>query len=217
MTGHELMHTLGRAGFQQLALDVFVGKSTGQRRQQSQISPRLIDGDGDKTDEADPAPVVAGGKIDGPITDPEGEAEAPDGAAAGVRQRHLAVEDRGHQILPLQNRLKKAQAVIHHSPLVQPIDEELLRKRVRDAVSDAGSVMAAARDEVKSQTGADQITTATITRFTRNQIIQMVLLVALVYVAYPFISSVPVFFSELRNANWWWALAAAAAHCGAAR
>jgi len=34
-----------------------------------------------------------------------------------------------------------------------------------------------------------------------------VLLVALVYVAYPFISSVPVFFSELRNANWWWALA----------
>jgi len=80
-------------------------------------------------------------------------------------------------------------------------------KRVRDAVSDAGSVMAAARDEVKRQTGADQITTATITRFTRNQIIQMVLLVALVYVAYPFISSVPVFFSELRNANWWWALA----------
>ncbi|GFM16289.1 MULTISPECIES: lysylphosphatidylglycerol synthase transmembrane domain-containing protein [Mycobacteriaceae] len=79
-------------------------------------------------------------------------------------------------------------------------------KRVRDAVSDAGSVMAAARDEVKRQTGADQITTATITRFTRNQIIQMVLLVALVYVAYPFISSVPVFFSELRNANWWWAL-----------
>ena len=28
-----------------------------------------------------------------------------------------------------------------------------------------------------------------------------------VYVAYPFISSVPVFFSELRSANWWWAVA----------
>ena len=33
-----------------------------------------------------------------------------------------------------------------------------------------------------------------------------VLLVALVYVAYPFISTVPTFFSELRTANWWWAL-----------
>ncbi len=32
------------------------------------------------------------------------------------------------------------------------------------------------------------------------------LLVALVYVAYPFISTVPAFFSELRTANWWWAL-----------
>ena len=26
------------------------------------------------------------------------------------------------------------------------------------------------------------------------------------YVAYPFISTVPTFFSELRTANWWWAL-----------
>jgi len=33
-----------------------------------------------------------------------------------------------------------------------------------------------------------------------------VLLVALVYVAYPFISTVPTFFSELGSANWWWAL-----------
>ena len=32
------------------------------------------------------------------------------------------------------------------------------------------------------------------------------LLGALVYVAYPFISTVPTFFSQLRNANWWWAL-----------
>lgn len=80
-------------------------------------------------------------------------------------------------------------------------------KRIRTSVRDAGTVMSTVRDEVKRQTGADQIKTATITRFTRNQLIQMVLLVALVYVAYPFISSVPVFFSELRSANWWWALA----------
>ncbi|HZE15251.1 MAG TPA: lysylphosphatidylglycerol synthase transmembrane domain-containing protein, partial [Mycobacterium sp.] len=46
----------------------------------------------------------------------------------------------------------------------------------------------------------------TITRFTRSQVIQLALLVALVYVAYPFISTVPTFFSELRTANWWWAL-----------
>ena len=32
------------------------------------------------------------------------------------------------------------------------------------------------------------------------------MLVALVYVAYPFISTVPAFFSALRTANWWWAL-----------
>ena len=51
-----------------------------------------------------------------------------------------------------------------------------------------GAVMSAARDEVKRQTGADQIKAETITRFTRNQLIQLVLLVALVYVAYPFIS-----------------------------
>ena len=78
---------------------------------------------------------------------------------------------------------------------------------LRSSVRNAGTVMSAAREEVKHQTGADQITTATITRFTRSQLIQTVLLVALVYVAYPFISSVPVFFSELRSANWWWAVA----------
>jgi len=67
-------------------------------------------------------------------------------------------------------------------------------------------VMTAARDEVKKQTGADQIEAETITRFTRKQVIQLVLLVALVYVAYPFISTVPAFVNELRSANWWWAL-----------
>ena len=78
--------------------------------------------------------------------------------------------------------------------------------RIRKSLKDPKAVMAAARDEVKRQTGADEIKTETITRFTRKQMIQLVLLVALVYVAYPFISTVPTFFSELRNANWWWAL-----------
>jgi glycosyltransferase 2 family protein len=79
-------------------------------------------------------------------------------------------------------------------------------KRIRDAVPDANAIMASARDEVKRQTGADQIKAETITRFTRAQVVQLVLLVGLVYVAYPFISTVPAFFAELRTANYWWAL-----------
>jgi uncharacterized membrane protein YbhN (UPF0104 family) len=79
-------------------------------------------------------------------------------------------------------------------------------KRIRQSMADAGAVISAARAEVKRQTGADQIKTETITRFTRGQVIQLILLGALVYVAYPFISAVPTFFSELRTANWWWAL-----------
>ncbi len=78
--------------------------------------------------------------------------------------------------------------------------------RVRAEIPDAKEVMTAARDEVKRQTGADQIQAETITRFTRTQVIQLVLLVALVYVAYPFISTVPTFFSELRTVDWSWAL-----------
>lgn len=79
-------------------------------------------------------------------------------------------------------------------------------KRVRQSIADAGAVISAARAEVQRQTGADQIQAATITRFSRSQFIQLVLLGALVYVAYPFISTVPTFFHELRNANWWWAV-----------
>lgn len=79
-------------------------------------------------------------------------------------------------------------------------------KRIRTAVANAPNVIAAARAEVKRQTGADEIETQTITRFSRSQVIQLVLIGALVYVAYPFISTVPTFFSELRTANWWWAL-----------
>jgi uncharacterized membrane protein YbhN (UPF0104 family) len=77
---------------------------------------------------------------------------------------------------------------------------------IRHSVHDGDAVIAAARDEVKLQTRVEEIRTETVTRFTRNQLIQMVLLVALVYVAYPFISSVPTFLTELRTANWWWAL-----------
>jgi glycosyltransferase 2 family protein len=79
--------------------------------------------------------------------------------------------------------------------------------RLQKDVPNAPAVIAEARDEVMRQTGADQIKKETITRFSRGQLIQLVLLVALVYVAYPFISTVPAFFDELSNANWWWAVA----------
>lgn len=78
--------------------------------------------------------------------------------------------------------------------------------RIRKAVNDFKATTGSARDAVKQQTGADQIQAETITRFTRKQLIQLALLVALVYVAYPFISTMPTFLNELRNANWWWAL-----------
>ncbi|MGH3961626.1 lysylphosphatidylglycerol synthase domain-containing protein [Mycobacterium sp.] len=78
--------------------------------------------------------------------------------------------------------------------------------RIRHSVPDAHTVIGEARAEVMRQTGTDQIQAETISRFTRGQVIQLVLLVVLVYVAYPFISTVPTFFSELRTANYWWAL-----------
>lgn len=86
------------------------------------------------------------------------------------------------------------------------LTKSALPKHIRASLTEPGAVMTAARDEVMHQTGADQIKAETITRFTRTQVIQLVLLVALVYVAYPFISTVPAFFSELRTANWWWAV-----------
>ncbi|BBZ45893.1 lysylphosphatidylglycerol synthase transmembrane domain-containing protein [Mycobacterium parmense] len=79
-------------------------------------------------------------------------------------------------------------------------------KPIRKSISGASAVISAARSEVKRQTGADQIKTQTVTRFTRGQIIQLVLFGALVYVAYPFISTAPTFVSQIRNADWWWAL-----------
>lgn len=77
---------------------------------------------------------------------------------------------------------------------------------IRKSVPDWTKVMATAREEIREQTGHDRIQSAQLTRFTRNQIIQLVLLFALVYVAYPFFSQVPTFFSQLRTLNWWWAL-----------
>jgi uncharacterized protein (TIRG00374 family) len=78
--------------------------------------------------------------------------------------------------------------------------------RIRKSVPDAKAVMSALRVEVPNQTGTAKIRTEQVTRFTRNQIVQLVLLVGLVYVAYPFISSVPTFFTELKTVDWWWAL-----------
>ncbi|APE38921.1 hypothetical protein BOX37_32030 [Nocardia mangyaensis] len=77
---------------------------------------------------------------------------------------------------------------------------------IRKSVPEWTKVMATAREEVRHQTGHDRIQSEQLTRFTRNQIIQLVLLVGLVYVAYPFFSQVPTFFSQLRTLNWWWAL-----------
>ncbi|MFX0573558.1 lysylphosphatidylglycerol synthase transmembrane domain-containing protein [Nocardia nepalensis] len=77
---------------------------------------------------------------------------------------------------------------------------------IKKSIPDWAEVVASARDEVRRQTGQDKIEADQITRFSRNQIIQLVLLIGLVYVAYPFISAVPTFFSQLWRANWWWAL-----------
>ncbi|MGX1804927.1 lysylphosphatidylglycerol synthase transmembrane domain-containing protein [Nocardia sp. NPDC055321] len=77
---------------------------------------------------------------------------------------------------------------------------------VRKSVHEPGALMKSTREEVAKQTGQDKIQAAQITRFSRNQFIQLVLLIGLVYVAYPYISAVPGFFSELSSANWWWAL-----------
>jgi glycosyltransferase 2 family protein len=79
-------------------------------------------------------------------------------------------------------------------------------KRVRDSVDDPKAVISRSRAAVMRQTHTDKIQAETITRFTRSQLIQLVLLGALVYVAYPFISTVPTFFNELGKANYWWAL-----------
>ena len=86
------------------------------------------------------------------------------------------------------------------------LTKSAMPKRIRASVDDAKTLMSAARDEVKKQTGVDEIHAENITRFSRKQVIQLVLLVALVYVASPFIGTIPAFFHQLRTANYWWAL-----------
>jgi uncharacterized protein (TIRG00374 family) len=78
---------------------------------------------------------------------------------------------------------------------------------IKKSIPDWAHAVSSAREEVRKQTGQDKIEAEQITRFSRNQIIQLVLLIGLVYVAYPFISAVPAFFTQLTKANWWWALA----------
>ncbi|NMN95459.1 lysylphosphatidylglycerol synthase transmembrane domain-containing protein [Antrihabitans stalactiti] len=78
--------------------------------------------------------------------------------------------------------------------------------RIRKSVPDSGAVLTATREEVLKQTQAEQIKAEQVTRFSRNQLIQLVLLIGLVYVAYPFISQVPTFFTQLKTLKWWWAL-----------
>ncbi|WP_028475861.1 lysylphosphatidylglycerol synthase transmembrane domain-containing protein [Nocardia sp. CNY236] len=77
---------------------------------------------------------------------------------------------------------------------------------IRTSIPKWKAALTEARDEVRTQTGEDRIPAEQITRFSRNRIVQLVLLIGLVYVAYPFISAVPTFFTQLRTANWWWAL-----------
>lgn len=79
-------------------------------------------------------------------------------------------------------------------------------KRLRRALPEVDALMSATRHQVRTQTDSEVIKTEQVTRFSRNQIIQLVLLIGLVYVAYPFVSQVPTFLTELRTANWWWAL-----------
>jgi glycosyltransferase 2 family protein len=86
------------------------------------------------------------------------------------------------------------------------LTKSAIPERLRTSIPDSGSVMSAARDEVKKQTGVEKIHAETITRFNRKQIVQLVLLVALVYVAYPFIGTIPAFFHQVRTANYWWAM-----------
>ncbi|GAA4472268.1 lysylphosphatidylglycerol synthase transmembrane domain-containing protein [Rhodococcus olei] len=78
--------------------------------------------------------------------------------------------------------------------------------RIRKAVDDPAALMAATRAEVRTQTDTEVIRDEQVTRFSRNQFIQLVLLIGLVYVAYPFVSQVPTFVTEMASVNWLWVL-----------
>ena len=94
-------------------------------------------------------------------------------------------------------------AVLKASPR---LTKTAVPKHIRDSVPDAKAVISRSRAEVMRQTGTEKIKSEAVTRFSRSQLIQLVLIGALVYVAYPFISTVPTFFNALSKANWWWAV-----------
>ncbi|MDT7761927.1 MAG: glycosyltransferase 2 family protein, partial [Mycobacterium sp.] len=94
-------------------------------------------------------------------------------------------------------------AVLKASPR---LTKTAMPKHIRDSVPDAKAVISRSRAEVMRQTGTEKIKSEAVTRFSRSQLIQLVLIGALVYVAYPFISTVPTFFNALSKANWWWAV-----------
>ncbi|PTR28688.1 uncharacterized protein (TIRG00374 family) [Rhodococcus sp. OK519] len=87
------------------------------------------------------------------------------------------------------------------------LTKSAMPSRLRKPIPNSTALLGSIRDEVSNQTDIEKIAPEQVTRFTRNQIIQLVLLIGLVYVAYPFISQVPTFVTELKTANWWWALA----------
>ena len=81
-----------------------------------------------------------------------------------------------------------------------------LPTRVRKTVPDASKLMKSVRTEAQRVTDTESIRVAQVTRFSRNQIIQLVLIIGLVYVAYPTLIEAPTFVSEIGAANWWWGL-----------
>lgn len=84
------------------------------------------------------------------------------------------------------------------------LTKSALPRPIRESVADLNAALHAVRKEVMQQIGVERIPLETVTRFSGTQIVQLVLVGALVYVAYPFISALPTFFSQLKTVNWWW-------------
>ena len=80
-------------------------------------------------------------------------------------------------------------------------------RQMRASIPGSIQLMEQIRNEAAEQTGTDDIRLARVTRIGRNQIVQLVLLVGLVYVGYPYLAQAPLFVDELRSANWGWAAA----------
>lgn len=78
-------------------------------------------------------------------------------------------------------------------------------RRIRSSIPGSVRLMEEIRHEAAEQTGTDEIRMARVTRIGRNQIVQLVLLVGLVFVGYPYATQAPLFVDELKSANWGWA------------